>query len=110
MFDALQGSASYCQLLLVMCGNNILLLPFLAKQKKEREQSGNLRVAEGAVHGQRSCWAVLLLRDALEGDVVAKHLTRVDERQYLLRYAGFFAADSHDASGATDGDVGHVLH
>ena len=37
VFDALQGSASYCQLLLVMCGNNILLLPFLAKPKKEGE-------------------------------------------------------------------------
>ena len=63
VFDALQGSASYCQLLLVMCGNNILLLPFLAKAE---EGEGTIRELTRCRVGRPGA-AVLLGRSAAAG-------------------------------------------
>ena len=51
-----------------------------------------------------------MLGSALEGDVVAQHLTWVDEWQNLFRNACFLAANCHDTASTADSDVGHVLN
>ena len=71
-------------------------------------ESGLLRRAQCAVHWYGS--SSVLLGNALEGDVVAKHLTGIDKGQYLLGDACFLATNSQDATGTANGDVCQVLN
>ena len=71
-------------------------------------ESGLLRRAQCAVH--RYGGSSVLLGNALEGDVVAKHLAGIDKGQYLLGDACSFATNSQDATGTAYGDVCQVLN
>lgn len=71
-------------------------------------ESGLLRRAQCAVH--RYGGSSVLLGNALEGDVVAKHLAGIDKGQYLLGDACFLATNSQDATGTAYGDVCQVLN
>ena len=82
------------------------------KKREEADlETHKLTDSEIWIHGEGACGSgVGFLRDALEGDVVAKHLTWIDEREYLLGDACLFATNGHDAACAADGDVRHVLN
>lgn len=71
-------------------------------------ESGLLRRAQCAVH--RYGGSSVLLGNALEGDVVAKHLTGINKGQYLLGDACFLATNSQNATGTAYGDVCKVLN
>ena len=71
-------------------------------------ESGLLRRAQCAVHWYGG--SSVLLGNALEGDVVAKHLAGIDKGQYLLGDACFLATNSQDATGTAYGDVCQVLN
>ena len=69
---------------------------------------GLLRRAQCAVHWYGG--SSVLLGNALEGDVVAEHLTGIDKGQDLLGNACFLATNSQDATGTAYGDVCQVLN